>query len=147
MDCTFIKDNIFPIVENQLPEAVMARARDHITGCNSCSGILTSFASLNEVIEKDKKMEINPFLTTRILQKLEAHNAIGDHRILFRMPRLLQPILAAALILLAVLTGFFAGKQGKSLSQNQAKRGLNIMKAELFISELNDEDKTLELYK
>jgi hypothetical protein len=60
----------------------------------------------------------------------------------------LQPVLAVTLVLLAVLTGFFAGRQGKNLNRISAyERNLNKMKTDLFISELNDEDKILKLYK
>ena len=52
------------------------------------------------------------------------------------------------LVFLAILTGVFAGRQGKNLNHNSAyERNLNKMKSDLFISELNDEDKTVKLYK
>lgn len=147
MDCTYIKNNLFAIVENRLQKSEIALAREHAAGCKSCSALLSSFSSFIDVIGKDRQVEINPFLAARMLQKLEAHSAIDDHGFLFRMARMLQPVLAATLILLAVLTGFFAGLQGQNISHDKAQSDLKVMKTELFISELNDEDKTLELYK
>ncbi len=148
MDCTFIKNNLFALTEKQLPATELALAKEHIAGCAACSVYVTSFSSIMEVIEKDRKTEPNPFLATRIFQKMESQGAVANHNIFLRIPRVLQPAIAVALILLAVLTGFFAGKQGKQLSQVPAyEKNLNEMKAQMFISELNDEDKTVELYK
>jgi len=147
MDCNFIKNNLFAIAENRLPEGEMASVGEHIAVCNSCSARLSSFASFMEMIEKDRTTPISPFLTARILQKMEAYGHKEDVGIVFHLPSLLQPVLAAVLILLAVFTGYFAGKQGKYPTQGQQRNDLTIMKAELFASELNDEDKTLELYK
>ncbi|MGA2822546.1 MAG: zf-HC2 domain-containing protein [Bacteroidales bacterium] len=148
MNCNFIRNNLFTIVENELPEAEMTKVREHIAGCTSCSALIVSFSSIMDVIEKDRKTEHNPFLATRILQKMESHRTTGDRRFLFHIPRVLQPVLAVTLVLLAVLTGFFAGRQGKNLNRISAyERNLNKMKTDLFISELNDEDKILKLYK
>ncbi|MCX6285009.1 MAG: zf-HC2 domain-containing protein [Bacteroidetes bacterium] len=147
MDCTFIRTNLFAITENQLPEPEIAMVREHLAGCVSCASLLSSFSSLTEVIEKDRQTPVNPFLAAQTLLKVEKHFGGAEHGIMFNLPRLLQPALAAAMILLAVITGFFAGMQGKNISHNKAKNDLSVMKAELFISELNDEDKTLELYK
>jgi hypothetical protein len=64
------------------------------------------------------------------------------------MPGSLQPVFATTLIILALLTGFIAGKQGKNIGRNPVSiNSLNTMKSELFISELRDEDKILKLYK
>jgi len=148
MDCTFINNNLFALAEDHLPATERALAKEHIAGCATCSARVSSFSAIMEVIEKDRKTEPNPFLSTRILQKMESQGAAANYNIFLRIPRVLQPALAAVLILLAVLTGFFAGKQGKQLSQVPAyERTLNEMKAQMFISELNDEDKTVELYK
>jgi len=110
--------------------------------------MLSSFSSIMDMIEKDKQAVYNPFLTTRLLQKMESHAIAGEHKVLVHLPVILRPVLAVALILLAVLTGFLAGKQGKHFTTKSAyERNLNSMKADLFISDLNDEDKTMELYK
>jgi len=146
-DCKFIRDNLFDIQDNLLPEAGMARSREHLAGCPGCASMLSSISSVNELIEEEKKVSFNPFLGTRILLKIDAHNAVNGHRGMPQFPRLLRPLMAAALIILAVLTGFFAGKQGSSIRRQTSGPDLNIMKSELFISELNDEDKTIELYK
>ncbi|MEI7490525.1 MAG: hypothetical protein WCK92_03940 [Bacteroidota bacterium] len=147
MDCTFIKDNLFAIKENRLKADEIALVGEHVSGCGSCSSLLNSFSSFIEVIDKDRQTAVNPFLAARTLLKMEQYFEEADHGRMFHLPRLLQPVLACALILLAVITGFFAGIQGKNISQNMTKSDLSVMKTELFISELNDEDKILQLYK
>ena len=146
-NCKFIRDNLFDIQDNLLPEAGMAMAREHLAGCPGCASMLSTISSVTGLIEEEKKATFNPFFGTRIMLKIDAHNAVNGHRGMPQFPRLLRPLMAAALIILAVLTGFFAGKQGRTLSRQASRSDMNIMKSELFISELNDEDKTIELYK
>lgn len=148
MDCTFIQNNLFAIAENHLTEAEMSGVKEHLSACANCAASVASFASLFELIERDRKAEFNPFLSTRILQKMENRSVRPGRGVLLLMPGALRPLLAAVLIILAVFTGFLAGKQGKHLSEAPAYRNdLKTMKSDLFISELNDEDKTVELYK
>ena len=81
MDCTFIKNNLFALTEKQLPATELALAKEHIAGCAACSVYVTSFSSIMEVIEKDRKTEPNPFLATRIFQKMESQGAVANHNI------------------------------------------------------------------
>jgi hypothetical protein len=146
-NCEFIQNNLFLIQENGLAEAEMAKAREHLSGCRSCEALMSSFSSYILMIENEKQAGFNPFLGTRILQKMEAAAADTGHRGLPQLPRSLRPLMAAALIILAVLTGVLAGKEGRSVTRQKSGSDLNAMKSDLFISELNDEDKTTELYK
>ncbi|MCX6241535.1 MAG: zf-HC2 domain-containing protein [Bacteroidetes bacterium] len=148
MDCKFVNDNLFSITENRLSEAEQALVIKHIAGCPGCTAAVDSFTSIIGMIEKDTKIEPDPFLAARILQNMESQYSPARQGIFFLIPRVLQPVLAVALILLAVFSGFLAGKQGRQISGNtDYKKDLSVVKSELFISELNDEDKTVELYK
>lgn len=148
MNCEFIKNNLFAIAEKQLPDEEYKAVLAHAASCGDCSSKLASFISLMDVIEKEKSTKLNPFLAARILQKMETHGVSESKGIFLRIPGVLQPVFAVALIMLAVLTGFLAGRQG-SLAGREAgnKNDLSVMKSDLFISDLNDEDKTVELYK
>lgn len=102
---------------------------------------------MNRIIEAEKLAEPSPFLEARILHSMESLNEKPSG--LFRINGvILKPVLATLLVLLAVFTGFFAGRHNIS-SQREAAYAdrLSTMKTELFISEINDEDKSLELYK
>ncbi|MEI6883092.1 MAG: hypothetical protein WCO02_01285 [Bacteroidota bacterium] len=148
MNCEFIKNNLFAIAEKQLSDEEYNAALAHAAGCGDCSSRLASFMSLMDVIDKEKSSQPNPFLTARILQKMESHGVSEGRGIFVRLPAVLQPVFAVALIMLAILTGFLAGKQGRNRGEGAAfKNDLSVMKSDLFITELNDEDKTVELYK
>jgi predicted anti-sigma-YlaC factor YlaD len=146
-NCEFIQNNLFAIQENGFSEAGMALVKEHLAGCKSCEAMLQSFTSFTDLIETEKKEDFTPFLGTRILQKMELQTAAAGYSGMLQFPRALRPLMAAALIILAVLTGFLAGKQGRSITRQTAGPDLNAMKSDLFITELNDEDKTIELYK
>ncbi|MEI8005534.1 MAG: zf-HC2 domain-containing protein [Bacteroidota bacterium] len=147
MNCKFIEDNLFAIQESLLPEAEMAQVSEHLSECRNCQAMMSSFSSFTALIEDEKAAGFNAFLGTRILRKLEEHGNPAGHSGMLQLPWLQRPLMAVALIILAVLTGFFAGKQGGSISRQTSRSDLYVMKSDLFISDLNDEDKTIELYK
>jgi predicted anti-sigma-YlaC factor YlaD len=148
MDCDFIKNKLFAIAENRLPEAELEEAREHLAKCASCAGAVSSFTSFMEVIEQERKTETDPFLAAKTLHSMESYRPAKGPGLFIRMPGSLQPVFATTLIILALLTGFIAGKQGKNIGRNPVSiNSLNTMKSELFISELRDEDKILKLYK
>ena len=147
MDCNYIKNNLFAIAEKRLNEADLVRVTEHVSRCSSCAGTLESFSLFVDAIDREKQTQFNPFLATRILSKMEAHGDTREKES-FSLPKVLKPVLAISLIILAVLTGFIAGRQGNYVKQSRPYESeLNLMKADLFISELNDEDKTLKFYK
>jgi hypothetical protein len=148
MDCTFIEKNLFAISESTLTGKQADDAREHLEACPSCRALLAGFMSALRIIESDRQLEPDPFLQTRLLQKMESRALEQVRGPALNFGLLLRPVLAAALILLAVITGIFTGRQGKIFSRDSSRaKNISEMRADLFIPEMNDEDKILELYK
>ena len=72
MDCSFIKKNLFAILENTLSPVDQVEADLHIKSCPECSLVNTEFQETMALIIHDKSKEINPFMSTRIIQRIES---------------------------------------------------------------------------
>lgn len=101
-----------------------------------------------EIIETEKKIEPSPFLGPKILHRMESRAGGQDIKVTTKTLTLLQPLFAVAMILLAVFTGVLAGRHHSApAGESSYDSRMKSVKSELFVSELKDEDKTMELYK
>jgi hypothetical protein len=100
-----------------------------------------------EIINQDKSKEINPFIKTRILHRIESVESHQSYRKQRLFQQVLQPIAFTFSFFLAVLIGFSLGKTGmKGISDNKSdEQYLQSIRSELFISDITDDDKTLFL--
>jgi hypothetical protein len=147
MDCLFIHKNLFAIVENTLSPVERSEMDLHVKSCPDCLRVISGFRETIGIINGDKSKEINPFIGTRILHRIESvlsRRAENKPRAILNS---LQPVAFAASLFLAVLIGFSLGKTGinRIPKSKSADPDLNSVRSELFISDITDEDKTLFL--
>lgn len=147
MDCSYINKNLFAILENTISPAEQSEIDLHINSCSECYRVVHGFRKTMHLIAEDKSMEINPFMSTRILQRIESvrsHHADRKQKVLIHV---LQPVAFTFSLLLAVLIGFSLGKTGMNSGSDKtsADQDLKSLRSELFISDIMDEDKTLFL--
>jgi hypothetical protein len=145
MDCSFINKNLFAIIEDTLSPDVRSEIYLHIKSCKDCSLVISDFQETIGLINKDKSKKINPFMSTRILQRIESvrsRQADSKQKVMIRV---LQPLILTFSLFLAVLIGFSLGKKGMSSlpEKKSADIELQSLRTELFISDITDEDKTL----
>jgi hypothetical protein len=147
MDCSFIKKNLFAILENTLSADDRSETDLHLKSCSDCNHLLSGFLETMSVIDTDKSKEINPFMSTRIIQRIDSVVSSHVDKKQKEFLRLLQPIVFTFTLFLAVLIGFSLGKTGmNSISGKKSDvQGLQSLRSELFISDITDEDKTLFL--
>jgi hypothetical protein len=144
-DCTFIRDNLFSYVEEQLPEKKRKEFEEHLDSCKDCSMVVSGFKSVSSFIDKKKSVEPNPFTRTRILQRIENEIASGQNESSPFLLRVIRPISFSFIFLLATAIGFALGKQnGTSYSNTKnAPNDIQTLKSELNIPDFIDEDKML----
>jgi predicted anti-sigma-YlaC factor YlaD len=145
MDCTFINENLFAIMEGTLTPGELAAAREHIGSCDKCGETYTGFTETIGIIGQDKRLEINPFIRTRTLQLLETRYSPRYEHKQRLYARILQPALVAFSMLLAVFLGFTLGKSGTKGLPGTTGESLDMQsaKSELFIPDMTDDEKTL----
>ena len=147
MDCSFINNNLFAILEDNLPPVVRSEMDLHIKSCPACTRVISGFRETMGIISKDRSSEINPFMTTRILQRIESRWSPQVDRKQKEFLHILQPLVFTFTLLLAILIGFSLGKEGISniTPDTSAEQELQSLRSELFISDITDDDKTLFL--
>jgi hypothetical protein len=102
---------------------------------------------LQQIIDKERAAEPNPFVSTRILQHLESCLDEADNPPARSWIRVLQPVVLAVALLCGILIGSFSAKQDNAPAIRSVNNSENIefLRSNLFISEFADEDKILIL--
>ena len=142
MDCHFVRSHLFSYQEQQLSDEKQKEFEEHVHSCEECSRIAAGFQSVAAIMDKKKSLELNPFIRTRTIQRIETElEKINEIRYpLFR--RSLQPVLISLLLMIAIAIGFSVGKKlDTTLSMNNDHhQEIQQMKSELFIQDFIDED-------
>ena len=144
MDCAFVRRNLFSYQEKLLSSKECNDFEHHIQSCEECSRIVLEFQSVISLIDRKKSAEPNPFMRTRIIQRIETQTGRVRKEANPFLSRILQPISFTLLLLFAILIGFSIGKQKetKFSDTKNHQNDLQAMKTELNIPDFIDEDKT-----
>lgn len=144
MNCSFIRRNLFSYQEHKLSDKDNKEFEAHLILCTECSRIVSEFQSLTSVIDLRKIAEPNPFAGTRIIERLESELESSKEK---REPvfiRMLQPLVVAALLVIAVMIGFSIVKQREPEISAIIKHQQDIqaIQSDLNIPDFVDEDET-----
>jgi Putative zinc-finger len=144
IDCTFIRNNLFSYQERQLSDREDKEFEDHLHSCGECTRIVSDFQSVTSFIDDKISEKPNPFIRTRILQRIESQRegAGGKPNSLFQ--RIFRPISVSFLLLIAVIIGFSVVKQKETrfTAKIVHQDDIQAMKSELNIPDFIDEDNT-----
>jgi len=145
MDCSFINKNLFAITENSLSPDERSEMDLHIKSCPGCIRVISGFRETMCIINEDKSKDINPFMSTRILQRIDSawsRQVDSKQRVILHI---LQPLVLTFSLFLAVLIGFSVGttRLNRISDKTSADLDLQSIRSELFITDITDEDKTL----
>jgi predicted anti-sigma-YlaC factor YlaD len=141
MDCSFVQHNLVAYRDNNLQSAIRRDIESHLSGCDSCRMLLTGMDSLDKIIEKDRAVEPDPFISTRILTYLENNleKKAEKRRLVFK------PILVTLAVVGAIALGFTIGKSGFDRISGTVdnKTRIETLKSDLYIHDFIEEDNTL----
>jgi len=143
MDCKLVHINLIGFIEQSLPDELFAEVNKHIGECAHCQALFQNVNSTYNSYEKILKPTVNPFIYTRIEQRLHTkrHPEIVPQSMMFRR---VQSIAATVLILVGVSLGVFLGKNlsGSSftLSSSEKTERLNAYAAEYNLTSVSEEN-------
>ena len=80
---------------------------EHLEQCTLCKYSWESFKSTIELIEAEKKQEINPFFTQKILSTIAEQETESKHD--YQWPGVLKPVAAVAMIVGGIMIGVLLG--------------------------------------
>lgn len=101
--CEFVKSNLFQYTENLLDEETHSEISLHVATCIECSRDLTAIMEVMGAVVEDRDIQPNYYFSTRLLARAEEHRtaAVSIGRF--------NPVVITALVIIALVSGFFAG--------------------------------------
>ena len=141
MDCKEFQNSLFAAEEKELSPGTRGEMERHIMGCESCARLRDGFHAFERAIDAEKALEPSPFVTTRIMQRLE-NGQVKRWQLTFPVMR---PAIITFLLLAALVTGFLVGNHGTT-RKSQVASGTNqveILRSELYVVDFVEEDNTL----
>ena len=143
-DCSFIRNHLFSYQEKQLSDREYKEFEDHLHACKECTRIVSDFQSVTSFIDEKKSDEPNPFIRTRILQRIESQ--LERERVTSDsgFQKILRPISVSFLLLIAIIIGFSIVKPLETRTSDNInhQNDIQVMKSELNIPDFIDEDNT-----
>jgi len=104
MNCISCREKLFFYLNNDLSQEGNAEIEKHLENCPLCKTEFEKISNFESIINLEKDLKPNPFIATRIVQKL----AENDNKT-FIWKQKLQPVLFSFLIVIALLGGISLG--------------------------------------
>lgn len=141
MNCKEFQNDLFDYLDDQMNGETRRAFEEHAERCQSCKATYERLKALNQAISLEKSLEPNPFIQTRILQKLEDAKAYRQ----VHTPIVLRPILLTLGLIVALTTGFLIGTSGSLKKSQSEMENLNIetLRSDFFVRDFADEDISL----
>ncbi len=127
MKCKDVHKNLIFYIDRELSSAKNKEIEEHLSGCEKCSKLYNEIKSTMSVVENEKNIETNPFLYTRIKQKLDDIDKNTTKPIFaIQKRRLLQPALVTFIIAIGVFIGVSIGNsfpvKNNNIADNQSEQ-------------------------
>ncbi len=141
MECSFIHANLFNYQDRLLPDREYKAFEEHLLTCRECATLVSEFASVEAIMEEKKSQEPNPFVATRILQRMETELERDPVKAKPLFQRVLQPVSFSLLLIVAVFIGFMLVKPLEAKLAGELRyRDFELMKSGLTVPEITGED-------
>ena len=105
MNCSKTRLKLLDFIDGNLDQKNTANVEKHLSGCDVCRGFFTELQQFNILMHTEKKPNVNPFLSNRIVETmvLQSDTPSQLHR------RHFSKLTAAAAIAVLVVAGIFGG--------------------------------------
>lgn len=130
MNCKDIENRIIFYVENRLTDVESKSIEQHISECTSCKMKYDIIKAAYNTIEDEKNIQVNPFISTRILQKIEESK---------RPKVFVKKVLQPAIIGLTMIMGIWFGNiiadnyVGNTIQNAQVDNSQNVDESVQFV--------------
>ena len=143
MDCKQVKDNMLDYAEGKTSAEISAEISIHLDSCKECQSYSRTVIDFVKLVSAEKSDAVNPFLITRIEQRLketEERNVIP-----LRSKWVRSYYYYAAVIVIALGIGVFSGKQlGSLLNSNDPPVVITSeseqLKQDFYLNEIEKDD-------
>lgn len=128
MKCKEIHKSLNSYLNKSLGQDAEHNFRLHLKECASCAQMVQEIKQTMSLLDKPKRLEVDPFMHTRIIAQLDSQNESKS----IRFAQIFQPIVLSAMIMVGVYLGIGLG------SQFYAEDSLNKSTAYDIESQLSD---------
>ena len=101
MNCQLCREGLNAYREGNMAPGMKNQIKSHLETCKECSEIFRLEILTDRVIDYEKKMQVNPFLSTRVMAQIKDEETAGA--------RQTRQILRPALIALSMAAAVFLG--------------------------------------
>jgi predicted anti-sigma-YlaC factor YlaD len=144
MKCRTLNNDLFLYAEGRLPQDKREYLESHLKECSGCREYLAFLRKSMIIIEKDREVEHNPFLYSRVVSKLES----PDNYQWIYIKRLIPSMAFIVLLVVGVLGGINIGRlySGTDIYSNELKEEIMYLddikqeSIETFFLTSNDEE-------
>lgn len=119
MNCKEIQNKLIFLVGNELQETAEQLMMQHIQTCDSCSLLYHSVREAFNKMENEKKIASNPYLYTRIQQKINNQNTTVEKGIFGMLKESVVILVVAAAISIGVVVGYISKEYYVQPENNQ----------------------------
>jgi len=110
MKCNTCKENLEAYLTGRLPEDMMLSIKTHLEECDDCRASYAMLLVSEKVIREESQLEVNPFLATRVMARIEAlEESVSTPEKASVFSRIWQPVFVTVSLALAIFIGVTAG--------------------------------------
>jgi predicted anti-sigma-YlaC factor YlaD len=110
MNCKACQEIVSKYQKEVIPAEEKSLIKAHLDSCETCQKFFAASKLMNQFVANEKKVQVNPFLATRVMAQIEnmEQKKTGKVLVTARVQKL-QPFLLAASVIFAVFLGIQAG--------------------------------------
>lgn len=135
MKCDKLHNDLIFFAEGSLSTKRKNEINDHLSKCDTCRKFVDELTYSMEIIDKEKTVETNPFLYSRILDKINNYEQSANTYRVFA-PKILRPVFVILLILFGIFSGI---KLGNSYSSRYTDEDSELQIITYYLNDLQHE--------
>jgi anti-sigma factor RsiW len=119
MNCKYYQKEFEKYLEGNLPESTRLQVAEHLEECPACHEEFRLLELAENLINEEKRLESNPFISTRVMARIEEIERRPKESVFDNLfGRAIKPVLITATLTAALLLGIFAGSLNSRLDQS-----------------------------
>ena len=118
MNCQLCQKEMDAYRDGKLPRDIMTQVESHLKACETCSGIYGLQVLAEKVMEQEKELQPDYFLTTRVMTRIDSLKGSG-YNPATAFIRVLKPVLVTASMAAAIFFGIMLGNLSRPFTERE----------------------------
>lgn len=119
MNCKLYQKEFEKYLEGSLPESTRLQVAEHLEECTACHEEFRLLELAENLINEEKKLESNPFISTRVMARIEEIERRPKESVFDNLfGKVFKPVLITVTLTAALLLGIVAGSLNNKADQS-----------------------------